>query len=111
MPGAIRLRLSSAARMRRPTTSGAKARTTCSTSGSSGIKNLGRSGLSFDYLFNLLLDLIDQPLFARFDVQTQQRLSVRRANVEAPFRRFERVAVGKVCLSFTTEFFLHVGNH
>ena len=37
MPGAMRLRLSSAARMRRPVTTGDKARTTCSTSGSSGI--------------------------------------------------------------------------
>src|SRR5690348_8672415 len=37
MPGAMRLRFSSAATMRRPVTTGDKARTTCSTSGSSGI--------------------------------------------------------------------------
>ena len=38
IPGAMRLRFSSAARMRRPVTSGANALTTCSTSGSSGIR-------------------------------------------------------------------------
>ena len=37
IPGAMRLRFSSAARMRRPVTTGDKARTTCSTSGSSGM--------------------------------------------------------------------------
>src|SRR5689334_12532167 len=37
MPGAMRLRFSSAAMMRRPVTTGDSARTTCSTSGSSGM--------------------------------------------------------------------------
>src|SRR6185503_3791195 len=69
IPGAIRLRLSSAARMRRPLTSGDRARTTCSTSGSSGICLL-------DYVFDLVLSLLDQTVFTRLDVQAQKRFSV-----------------------------------
>src|SRR6185369_2212520 len=101
-PGAMRLRLSSAATMRRPTTTGDKARTTCSTSGSSGISSFTQRHkeefrlvplclplcplcemslffLAIDYGFDLLLDLVHQRLFTRFDVQTQQWFRVRAA--------------------------------
>src|ERR671912_643385 len=76
MPGAIRLRLSSAARMRRPVTTGDNARTTCSTSGSSGILVTG-CGAATDELLDLLAHLIHQTVFPCFDVQAQQRFGIR----------------------------------
>src|SRR5215213_4679305 len=78
-PGAMRLRLSSAATIRRPTTTEDKALTTCSTSGSSGI----------NYLFDLFFDLLHQAIFARLDVQPQQWFGVGAADVEAPLRSLE----------------------
>src|SRR5689334_7181913 len=80
MPGAMRLRFSSAATIRRPTTTGDKARTTCSTSGNSGIVQktltqrrkdtkedhriflcvfapLRENSSRIDYFFDLFLDL------------------------------------------------------
>src|SRR5215467_6970979 len=92
MPGAMRLRFSSAATIRRPTTTGDKARTTCSTSGSSGIVQkrffpqrrkaakedseflcvfAGEIPSRINYLFDLFLDLFYQAIFTSFDVQTQ----------------------------------------
>src|SRR5678816_3374103 len=101
MPGAMRLRLSSAARMRRPVTTGDKARTTCSTSGSSGI----------DYSFDLLPDVINQSILAGLNIQAQQWFGVRAADIKAPLCSLERVAISKIFLSLAVKFLLHFLDH
>src|SRR6185503_14393499 len=134
MSGAIRLSFSSAARMRRPTTTGRKARTTCSTSGSSGMdptnfaakkhKNHKASYgnhlwflcllwllIAVDDLLDLVFDSVDETVFVRFDVQSQQRLRVRRANVKAPFGRIQRETIGEVFGSFLTILVAHGRDH
>ena len=78
MSGAIRFEIQFGGEDAPPGDKWRQSSTTCSTSGSSGMKTNGLTGLiPFDDLLDLLFDLIHQFRFARFDIQTQQWLGVR----------------------------------